>query len=131
MLDAGVRSQVIYVERLFEEFDADKSGALDVHEVGKMMETLGTPLSAEQLARAMRAMDGDGDGTVDLDELKRWWFWRRRVDHSPAAKTAERERVRALFKASADPAPPHPASRAARGSHTATCARVLRGEAAP
>jgi hypothetical protein len=58
----------------FNEFDKDGSGAIDREELNSLSTKLGTPLSEDQLTAALRDLDLNGDGVVDLDEFKRWYF---------------------------------------------------------
>ena len=58
----------------FNEFDKDASGAIDKEELGELMKKLGNPLTENQLAEALKDLDLNKDGVVDLDEFKRWYF---------------------------------------------------------
>lgn len=59
--------------KIFDEFDADNSGALDESEIATMCAKMGKKLSKKGLAAAMADMDGDGSGEVDFDEFNAWW----------------------------------------------------------
>ena len=58
----------------FYKYDKDGSGAIDKAELAKMSADLGDPLDDEQLELALKDLDLNGDGVVDLDEFKRWYF---------------------------------------------------------
>ena len=58
---------------LFQEADADESGALDKEEVAALARNLGHPLSTAELDEAMLAMDTDGGGLVEFDEFYEWY----------------------------------------------------------
>ena len=58
----------------FNKFDKDGSGAIDAQELEAVSSELGQPLSEEQLANALKDLDLNGDGVVDLKEFKRWYY---------------------------------------------------------
>jgi len=67
----------LQVERLwlaFHEADRDGSGTLDLAELQPLAARLGCPLTEPELSEAVRALDTDGDGTVDFDELVAFWL---------------------------------------------------------
>eukprot|EP01050_Picozoa_sp_SAG11_P015596 SAG11_NODE_2039_length_3892_cov_1.839705_5_plen_70_part_00 len=55
------------VRELFNELDADHSGALDINEVWTLMKKLGHRLNNKQLARCFREIDTDASGAVDYE----------------------------------------------------------------
>jgi Ca2+-binding EF-hand superfamily protein len=61
------------IDRLFEEYDKDKSGALDKHEVIQLMtKSLGrSNLSDKEVDDFIMKMDVDGSKTIDKKELFR------------------------------------------------------------
>jgi hypothetical protein len=63
----------LQLRRLFREIDTDGGGTLARSEVGALASAMGEPLSALELDEAMAAMDADGSGEVDFDELKAWF----------------------------------------------------------
>lgn len=66
-------SQRENVTQLFQQYDKDKSGSLDMKEVCKMIHDLDlqprTPQEQEAIAELLEASDADGSGTFTLDEL--------------------------------------------------------------
>jgi hypothetical protein len=62
------------LKKVFDEFDKDASGAIDKAELKAMMEKLGTNLDDEQVESALKDLDLNGDGVIDFDEMKRWYF---------------------------------------------------------
>ena len=58
----------------FNKFDKDGSGAIDAQELQAVSSELGQPLSEEQLATALKDLDLNGDGVIDLKEFKRWYY---------------------------------------------------------
>jgi Ca2+-binding EF-hand superfamily protein len=61
------------IDRIFEEFDKDKSGSLDKHEVLTLLNnSLGKKNMSEKEAQDfMRKVDTDGNNTIEKDELFR------------------------------------------------------------
>ena len=58
------------IESVFNEFDGDGTGTLDLEEVGELFRSVyGIEPSRKQLARLMVQIDTDGDGSVDLQEF--------------------------------------------------------------
>jgi len=62
------------VKPAFNKFDKDGSGAIDKAELGQLSKDLGQELSEDQLTTALKDLDLNNDGVVDLDEFKRWYF---------------------------------------------------------
>ena len=58
---------------LFQQFDTDGSGDIDVEELIELASALGETWSEEQALIAMDQMDGDGSGSLDLEELRLWY----------------------------------------------------------
>ena len=55
---------------MFHALDGDHSGSLDEREALQLAQILLPSLSEEQLHGALRQMDADESGTVELEELK-------------------------------------------------------------
>jgi len=62
------------VKPAFAKFDKDGSGAIDKDELAELSKSLGFELSPEELELALKDLDLNGDGVVDLHEFKRWYF---------------------------------------------------------
>jgi hypothetical protein len=62
------------VKPAFNKFDKDGSGAIDREELGQLSKELGTELTEDQLTEALRDLDLNNDGVVDIDEFCRWYF---------------------------------------------------------
>ena len=76
------------LRRLFYEFDADGSGALDREEIASLTAHLGGRLTEQELDEAMYEMDDDGSGDVDFEEFHEWYA-AARSGGSKAAKLAK------------------------------------------
>eukprot|EP00754_Rhynchopus_humris_P048326 Rhum_TRINITY_DN7692_c0_g1::Rhum_TRINITY_DN7692_c0_g1_i1::g.24219::m.24219/K16465/CETN1; centrin-1 len=75
----------------FDLFDADGSGAVDVSEMGLVMEALGFgKLPASDLEDLVRQLDRDGSGVVQYEDL-------RRVARAKAAPRNSPQEVDAAF----------------------------------
>jgi len=57
----------------FDEFDAAGDGEIDRQELKELCARLGKPLSVDQLDQAMRKLDKDRSGLIDVDEFM-WWY---------------------------------------------------------
>jgi len=62
------------VKTAFAKFDQDGSGAIDKNELAQLSKDLGFELTEEQASEALRDLDLNNDGVVDLHEFKRWYF---------------------------------------------------------
>ena len=67
------------VDTVFESFDKDNSGSLDMDELTEAFAAAGRPSDAKTVREAMEALDTNGDGVIDLKEFKAaprelaWW----------------------------------------------------------
>lgn len=61
------------VRAIFNKYDADKSGELDLDEFETFCRDLGENYTPEQLEVAMDEIDEDGNGTIDFEEFYKWW----------------------------------------------------------
>ena len=62
------------VKAAFNKFDADGSGAIDKDELAQLSKDLGYELNEEELNNALRDLDLNKDGVIDLYEFSRWYF---------------------------------------------------------
>ena len=54
---------------VFDEFDEDKSGGVDVAEMSKMVAQMSMDISDEQLAEMIKEADADGSGEIEFEEF--------------------------------------------------------------
>ena len=59
---------------IFEHrYDVDGSGSLDVEEVTALLHDRGFRMSSAELSGVFEAIDDDGNGVLDLSELRKMW----------------------------------------------------------
>lgn len=61
------------VRDVFNKYDTDGSGALDLEEFGHFCADLGDNFTPEQLEVALHEIDEDGNGTIEFEEFYQWW----------------------------------------------------------
>lgn len=64
---AGDRTSFLLA--LFEKFDEDESGAIEVDELGKLMKSLGVHCDERVIKTVLEGIDVDKSGTIDKDEF--------------------------------------------------------------
>eukprot|EP01043_Picozoa_sp_COSAG02_P051297 COSAG02_NODE_5382_length_4380_cov_682.327082_1_plen_638_part_00 len=69
--DGPTEEQVVM---MFNVLDADGSGTLSRAEIAVLAKELGQEMSEEALDAAVREMDADADGGIDLPEFKLWFI---------------------------------------------------------
>ena len=57
------------IKQTFDIFDRDGSGSIDVHELDKVLKTLGQKIDESELQDLVTQLDKDGDGQIDFDEF--------------------------------------------------------------
>ena len=69
------------VRAVFDEFDNDKSGALDRAEITEFVATFGMNLSIEEEKKMFVEIDKNNDGEIQFDEFLPWW--KKRIEDGP------------------------------------------------
>jgi calmodulin len=69
MADDLTDAQIAAYKEAFATFDADKSGAIDAEELGNVLKKLKIRVSRNALRRMVKAVDKDGNGEIDFDEV--------------------------------------------------------------
>lgn len=59
------------IKEVFDQFDADGSGAIDSSEIRKVCEALGVEVSQAEIDALIKEADDNGDGKIQFDEFKR------------------------------------------------------------
>jgi hypothetical protein len=64
------------VRDLFQKYDEDCSGELEIDELSKIVTALrgGIGVKPSEVRAALKAMDEDGGGTIDEQEFVSWWM---------------------------------------------------------
>merc|ERR1711998_687412 len=76
------------LKEMFDRYDADNNGTLDIGELKYFAAQMGAPLDKQELKDAMGEMDKDNSGSVSFEELYQWWTHanRSKKDTSTVAK---------------------------------------------
>lgn len=61
------------LSQLFEQYDIDGDGLVDLYEFLHIVRGLGEDPSQEVLTLEFAAIDTNEDGVVDFDEFSSWW----------------------------------------------------------
>ena len=61
------------VQRIFEQYDADGSGAISAHEMQLLCSDLGVHLTWGEVKKALKKLDKDGSASLSFDEFYPWW----------------------------------------------------------
>jgi len=62
---------------VFQVFDMDNSGTVDMHELGGLMQALGISLEDDEKRNMMKEFDKDNSGSISFDEF--WTYMQRRT----------------------------------------------------
>merc|ERR1712166_1013481 len=62
------------INKVFEQFDEDKSGFIDRGELKMVADSLGVSLDASQVSSMIADIDLNGDGKISPDEFQLWWL---------------------------------------------------------
>eukprot|EP01091_Cochliopodium_minus_P010874 TRINITY_DN2980_c0_g1_i1.p1 TRINITY_DN2980_c0_g1~~TRINITY_DN2980_c0_g1_i1.p1 ORF type:complete len:169 (-),score=53.12 TRINITY_DN2980_c0_g1_i1:70-576(-) len=60
-------------KRIFDKYDKDHSGHIDIEEFASLCYELGHFLSEEEKSLAIQKLDVDGSGTISYKEFEPWW----------------------------------------------------------
>ena len=82
----GLRSHGARLMRVFEEWDIDEDGKLEVDELARALRQIGYPASRGVVAKVFDELDEDGSGAICLSELNRYLL---RKIHTKAELHAE------------------------------------------
>jgi Ca2+-binding EF-hand superfamily protein len=61
------------VDAAFTRFDADDDGTINREEFERLLDALGSAMSARDREIGFALVDADGDGAITRDELMSWW----------------------------------------------------------
>ena len=96
--DTGCSRPLVRI--VFEKYDKNGSGSLNVMELQELCYDFGTYLSTDDLRLAMRDLDTDGDGMLSYEEFMVWWRTNDRFSSIRAsdANSKLRQEAAAVFK---------------------------------
>jgi len=80
-------------KKVFEIFDKDKDGKLNVTELQLLIHQVGELFTTEEVHLAMKELDRDYDNMLSLEEFVTWW----KSDHNREKETEIGERLRFLM----------------------------------
>ncbi|KOO31010.1 calcium-binding protein cml37 [Chrysochromulina tobinii] len=69
MNHASVNLDVAAMRTVFQCFDVNKSGGIDLQELQSAVKVLGISINPREVAKMFHAADTDGSGEVDFDEF--------------------------------------------------------------
>ena len=61
---------------IFDHFDKDGNGTIEVDEFSDLLSALGAEMGAAEVAVGLEALDTNGNGRIDFDEFVAWWATR-------------------------------------------------------
>jgi Ca2+-binding EF-hand superfamily protein len=61
------------LHEIFNHFDKNHNGKIESDELAALLDALGAEMSASEVATGLRALDEDGNGTIEFDEFAAWW----------------------------------------------------------
>ena len=73
------QSEVVFFKEIFHEFDADKSGDIDLDELRSAIRAIKTSTDDTAIEQMLAIADGDGSGSIDFEEFKELMSLRRRA----------------------------------------------------
>lgn len=72
------------IRAVFARLDTDGSGTIDEFDLRRLGDSLGAPMSVDDIQRAISAMDSDRDGKVSWEEFEHWWYQSAKSEQSKA-----------------------------------------------
>jgi len=57
---------------IFEQFDADANGKMDIDEMGKLLKILNPECTTDDVEKMVKAADANKDGVLDIKEFSHW-----------------------------------------------------------
>ncbi|TPX43516.1 hypothetical protein SeLEV6574_g05020 [Synchytrium endobioticum] len=76
----GSQSRKVVSRIVFDKYDLDHSGSIEISEFRKLVYEFGYYLSEDELTMAVRVLDVDGDGSISYDEFFKWWSQDQRFE---------------------------------------------------
>jgi len=89
-LQESRRASLGTVRNMFDKFDVNHSGSIDVRELRFFLEKLGAHVSTDEISKLMESFDINNDGEIQWGEFWEWWQSQYAKKDSPS-KSPERE----------------------------------------
>ncbi len=61
------------IREIFDHYDENKNGSIESSEFATLLNALGADMSDSEVATGLRALDDDGNGTIEFEEFVAWW----------------------------------------------------------
>jgi calmodulin len=61
------------LHEIFNHFDKNQNGKIESSELSALLEALGADMTEAEVATGLRALDEDGNGTIEFEEFAAWW----------------------------------------------------------
>lgn len=73
-LDSDFEQLSEVMRKIFDAFDKDHSGFIDINELNEVAKELGKPLDADELEECMKDLDINKDNKISYEEFSKWWL---------------------------------------------------------
>ncbi|RLN61837.1 hypothetical protein BBJ29_003863 [Phytophthora kernoviae] len=84
------------VRAAFACYDEDNNGCIDAMELRHVVADLGGVLTDRDLRKALRILDRDSNGVIDLDEFTEWWVGQNGDNGAPGEVEKALMRIKEL-----------------------------------
>lgn len=85
------------INEMFSEFDTDGSGSIDSEELRAFAASIGIYWEPEEAAEAVRNLDADGNGTVEIGEFAAWFVQENR-DYSGSSDLKKKLQIQLALR---------------------------------
>lgn len=73
-LDSDLGQLTEVMRKIFDAFDKDHSGFIDINELNEVAKELGKALDADELEECMKDLDINKDNKISFEEFSKWWL---------------------------------------------------------
>ena len=70
LLESNVNDQEVQMREIFNMFDQDKDGEIDMDELRRIYRQMGQDPSTDELIDVLVEVDGDGNGIIEYEEFR-------------------------------------------------------------